>query len=302
VTFDKPGAATHAVTHALPFGGRLAVLLLVVSLAATSLALIPASAVRAADDDRIVATFRFGVDTEPVPIPEPEIINLRPRPKPGLFSMNLYSDGDFAHQRTVHWCVAASVQTMVNIIEEDEPDRSKASQRRLHMEGRSLDPGHAAYWAQLDSDSPLKDGLHGLGLVHWVDMLDASGHGPFELDRALTRKQAMRKAARAMRITGKPVGLVVWKGAHAWVMSGFKATADPAYTDDFKVTEVYLQDPWYPSVSGIWGASRPPNSLVPVADLDADYLPYDRPGRQHPKRDGEYMLILPTLPEGTVVA
>ena len=34
-------------------------------------------------------------------------------------------------------------------------------------------------------------------------------------------------AAKAMRTTGKPVGLLMWRGRHAWVMSGFRATADP---------------------------------------------------------------------------
>ncbi len=231
----------------------------------------------------------------------PTTISLRPHPKPGPFSMNLYSAGDFVHQKTVYWCVAASVQTMVNIIEDDTPDRTKRSQRRLHLDGRSLDPGHAEYWRQLPDGSPMKRGLHGLGLVDWTAMLDANGHGPYVIDRAETRKRAIRMAARAMRTTGRPVGLVVWKGAHAWVMSGFVSTADPAYTNDFKVTKVFIEDPWYPDVSAIWGASRPPNSTVPVAALDADYLPYDRPGRVHPKRDGRFLLILPTLPEGTLV-
>ena len=228
-------------------------------------------------------------------------IKLRPRPKPGPFSMNLYAAGDFVHQKTVFWCVAASVQTMVNIIEDDEPDRTKRSQRRLHLDGRSLDPGHAEYWRQLPDGSPMKRGLHGLGLVDWTGMLNATGHGPYVIDRAATRKKAIRMAARAMRTTGRPVGLVVWRGAHAWVMSGFVATADPAYTSDFKVTKLFIEDPWYPDVSAIWGTSRPPNTTVPVAALDADYLPYDRPGRAHPKRDGRFMLILPTLPEGTLV-
>jgi hypothetical protein len=235
------------------------------------------------------------------PLPQAETVTLRPRPKPGRFSMDLYEPGDFVHQQTIYWCVAASVQTMINIIEDDAPDRTKRFQRRLHLTARSLDPGHAAYWQQLADGSPLKRGLHGLGLVHWAGMLDASGHGPYQIDRASSRKQAIRRAARAIRTTGKPVGLVVWKGAHAWVMSGFRATADPAYTNEFTVTEVYIQDPWYPDVSAIWGASRPPDSVVPVAALDDDYLPYDRPGRVHPKRDGRYILILPALPAGTVV-
>jgi hypothetical protein len=105
----------------------------------------------------------------------------------------------------------------------------------------------------------------------------------------------MRKAARLMRLTGKPVGLVPWRGAHAWVMSGFRATADPAPPRDFTVTTVYIQDPWYPGVSTIWGRSRPPDSAVSMAQLAGDYLPYDRPFRTQPDRDGKFMLVVPKL-------
>jgi hypothetical protein len=84
-------------------------------------------------------------------------------------------------------------------------------------------------------------------------------------------------------------------------MSGFTATADPAHTRDFEVTAVYIEDTWYPYVSTIWGASRPPDTLVPVAALAEDYLPYARPRARYPKRDGKFMLILPELPPNTVV-
>jgi hypothetical protein len=84
-------------------------------------------------------------------------------------------------------------------------------------------------------------------------------------------------------------------------MSGFTATADPAHSDGFRVTRVVIADPWYPDVSSIWGASRPPGSRLPVAALARDYLPYDRPGRRHPKRDGKFLLILPSLPAGVQV-
>jgi hypothetical protein len=210
--------------------------------------------------------------------------------------MNLYEAGDFVHQQTEYWCVAASVQTMINIIEPGRPDRSRRTQRQLHFQGRGLDQDDDAYWRRLMGEERWRKGLHGLGLTDWAELLNANGFGPYEVDRAATRRQAIRKAARAVRLTGKPAGLVVWRGAHAWVMSGFKATADPAFTNDFKVRKVFIQDPWYPSVSSIWGASRPPDSAVPVKALDEDYLRYDRPRRKHPKRDGRYMLILPTLP------
>jgi hypothetical protein len=84
-------------------------------------------------------------------------------------------------------------------------------------------------------------------------------------------------------------------------MSGFTASADPAFSRRFEVTAVHIQDVWYPYVSTIWGASRPPDSLVPVAALAADYLPYRRPRARWPERDGKFMLILPDLPRNTVV-
>jgi hypothetical protein len=42
-----------------------------------------------------------------------------------------------------------------------------------------------------------------------------------------TIDEAMRLAAMSIRTTGRPVGLSSGR-AHAWVMSGFEATADPA--------------------------------------------------------------------------
>jgi hypothetical protein len=53
-------------------------------------------------------------------------------------------------------------------------------------------------------------------------------------------------------------------------------------------------------VSTIWGASDPPNTLVPMGQLKQDYLPYARPRARWPKRDGRFMLILPVLPRNTV--
>ena len=45
-----------------------------------------------------------------------------------------------------------------------------------------------------------------------------------------TLDEALRLAAASIRQTNRPVGLLVWRGRHAWVMSGFKATADPLRT------------------------------------------------------------------------
>jgi hypothetical protein len=202
--------------------------------------------------------------------------------------MDLYRPGDFVHQQTKDWCVAGSAQTMMNIIDRGRPNRSAAYQQRLYLAGRRLSPVKR------------KLGPIGIDLIGWAQLLERRGSGRYVVDGAGTRRAAIQKAARALRLTGRPVGLVTWRGAHSWVMSGFTATADPAWRDRFRVTAVHIQDVWYPYVSTIWGASRPPDSLVPVAALAADYLPYRRPGARWPARDGRFMLILPTLPRNTV--
>ena len=219
----------------------------------------------------------------------PTVVRLKPRPGPGPVRMNLYRKGDFVHQATKDWCVAGSTQTMMNIMEPGKPNRSSRFQARLYKQGRKL------------TDFPAKRTAIGVDLSGWANLLNRHGYGPYVVDGRNTRKMAIRAAAKALRRTGKPVGLVTWRGAHSWVMSGFTATADPAYTNDFEVRKVFIQDVWYPYVSSIWGASRPPNAAVPVAALAEDYLPYRRPSHRWPKRDGRFMLILPTLPEGTVV-
>jgi len=218
---------------------------------------------------------------------------------PGPYRQNLFERGDFVHQQTAWWCVAASVQMMMNMMAPGPPDRSRALQRRLHFQARALDREGDAYWRRLAGEERWRKGLHGLGLDDWSGLLDARGFGPYRLARAGSRAAAIRKAARAIRLTGRPVGLVVWRGAHAWVMSGFKADRDPAFSADFRVRKVFVSDPWYPTVSSIWGRSPRPNTAMTVKALANDFLPYDRPGRRHPWRDGRFLLILPELPAPT---
>jgi hypothetical protein len=219
-------------------------------------------------------------------------VKLRPRPKPGPFSMNLYSEGDFRSQQTSYWCIPASTQLMMNMMDPGPSNRSRAMQARLYRIGDNLEEDGTF------SDDPEPDDFRGMGISEWVGLLNRFDYGPYELGGSKSRQNALKKAARLMRKTGKPVGLVVWHGAHAWVMSGFTATADPARTRDFTVTSVWVHDPWYPRTSSIWGRSRGPNANISPTTLGQDYLPYGRPGRRNPDRDGRYMLVLPKLEPG----
>ena len=76
-----------------------------------------------------------------------------------------------------------------------------------------------------------------------------------------------------MRTTGRPVGLLMWHGRHAWVMSGFRATADPLLTDDFKVTSVIVEDPLYPYGSKVWGPSPRPGEALTPKQLGRQFVP-----------------------------
>jgi hypothetical protein len=162
-------------------------------------------------------------------------------------------------------------------------EHSKATQKGLYRMAR-----------QLSTRTLVGKGAEPIG---WARGLEQLGHGGFEVGVHPTRRAAVQAAAKAIRLTGRPAGLLVWRGAHSWVMSGFHATADPAVTDDFTVTDVYIEDVWYPYVSSIWGRSRPPDALVPFGELKEDYLKWRRPTRRYPGMDGQFVTILPVSDE-----
>ena len=98
--------------------------------------------------------------------------------------------------------------------------------------------------------------------------------------------------------TGAPVILLAWRGAHAWVMSGFRATADPTIWKDAKVTGAYILDPWFPRISSIWGPSDGPGVFQDEGEMVRNYLPWQRPEGAYPNRDGKFIAVVPTRPTG----
>lgn len=219
--------------------------------------------------------------------PPPARLVLDPPPVfDGAFSMNLYQRGDFVSEQTKYYCVPAAMQTMINIMSPGA-DRTRVTQDRLYRLARKLSP-----------KTLVGKGAEPEG---WASGLEQLGFGRFVVDVQPTRAKAIKAAAKALRLSGRPVGLLVWRGAHSWVMSGFRATADPAVTNDYTVTHVVIEDVWYPFISSIWGASRPPNALVPVKALPEDYLPWRRPTHRYPDKDGQFVLVVPVT-EGTGAA
>jgi hypothetical protein len=189
--------------------------------------------------------------------------------------MNLYREGDFVGQYTFEWCVGASVQMTLNMLR-PEDDRTRATQERLWERARDL------------SDSP----FGGANPVGWVPLLNELDIGAWRLASFSTLEEAVREAAKAIRATDRPVNLVMWRGRHAWVMSGFTSLGDPATTDDFEVTGVHVLDPLYPHGSTTWGASPKPNSLLTPAQLGEQFVARTT-GRIDLRVAPGYLLIVP---------
>ena len=122
--------------------------------------------------------------------------------------------------------------------------------------------------------------------------LNDLGIGPYELVSLPTYEAALQTAAEAIRATQRPVGLVMWRGRHAWVMSGFESTADPRATDDFEVTGIHVHDPLYPHGSAQWGKSPKPNALVSPTTLGKQFVIRDR-GRVNLGVPPGWLLVLP---------
>src|SRR6185369_13983165 len=150
------------------------------------------------------------------------------------FRLDLASKGDYVAQTNFVQCVGASMQMMLNIINPTN-DRTARTQLRLQNIARDL--------SGTRSDGQQRKGASVRG---WSAGLNQLGAGPYRLVGADTLDQALRLAATSIRQTHRPVGLLVWRGRHAWVMSGFEATADPLKTGDFTVTAAIVMDPLYP--------------------------------------------------------
>jgi hypothetical protein len=195
-------------------------------------------------------------------------------------SINLYRSGVFSTQRKSSWCVGAAIQMMKNIVR-GQSDRSYANQETYQRSARSLDLYIAG------------DGAKGSDPEGWAAALRVHGAGDtYHVVEKRNFRRAVRAAVRALRKTGKPVGLLVGHGSHAWVLTGFSATADPGVTDSFEVTAVYAMGPLYPRPKH-YGFDPPPNKRVTIDRLRSRFLTryHDRLG---PSRwDGSYVIIVP---------
>ncbi len=187
----------------------------------------------------------------------------------------------FVSQVDHEWCAVAGTQIVLAI--NDKAPVTNAFQREL--------AGRIEEW---ESRRDSRNG--GWGPAAMVAALEAYGVHGYEVRAYQTRQDALSDAARTIGSLRAPVLLLAWRGAHTWVMTGYRADADPLVFEDAKVSGAYILDPWYPSVSSIWGPSDPPGTFQDMAEMRRNYLPWDRPEGKYPSRDGLFIAVVPTEP------
>ena len=181
------------------------------------------------------------------------------------------------------WCAPAGVSIVLAIMGKGAAtnDRETEIASRIH-EWETYQDSHNFEW----------------GPSAMVKALAAYGVPGYQVRSYGTRADALQGAAQAIAATRSPVILVAWYGAHTWVMSGYRADADPLAFDDAKVSGTYILDPWFPRISSIWGPSDPPGTFQNAAEMERNFLAWKRPEGVYPARDGKYLIVAPTIPRG----
>ena len=216
----------------------------------------------------------------PTPEPTPE-----PTPSRVPIDVNIAKDpaSIFASEAKDTWCSAAGVQITLAFL--GKADTSVGFQRELQgrvHEWESYSDSHNGDW----------------GPAAMALALDAYGAPGYQVRAYKTRQDALLDAATAIESTGSPVVLLAWRGAHTWVMTGFRADADPVIFPDAAIAGAYIVDPWYPRISSIWGPSDPPGTFQDRAEMVRNYLVWKRPEGHYPDRDGLFIAVVPTVKVG----
>jgi hypothetical protein len=195
------------------------------------------------------------------------------------YSYSMYRPKTHTVQKTDWYCVPASIQMMLNLI------------KGTHSKGEAA---QTMYWryAQEHSTYPITD--NGADAGGWVAALKHWGGGNYYVGIHSTMQASLRAAAKRMRATGKPVGMIVWgnHGGHAWVMTGFKSTADPKFTDSYTVTTVQAMGPLWP-YGTIGGKSFDPGPREWVSYSELRNKFTENVQRNAPAWNGRWLTVLP---------
>jgi len=191
--------------------------------------------------------------------------------------IDLYRDGTFTTQKTWLWCTAADVQIIRNIVRRQH-DHTASGQERYYDWMRS----HNRY--VLPQSAGVDPQGWTAGLRHFVD-------DRYRLVASRSFSSALRSAVTNLRKTNLPVGVTVSHGGHAWVLTGFTATADPLTTMTFTVTSVRVVGPLF-GLQSKNGYDMPPDTKLTTAEFKRFFTAW----KYEPMRmiwDGRYVSVQP---------
>ena len=191
--------------------------------------------------------------------------------------IDVYRAGVFTTQKTWLWCTAADIQITRNIVFH-RTDHTAASQRAYFSWMRV----HNKYTL------PLSAGVDAQG---WAAGFQHYVNAGYKLYAHKTFAEALRSAVIHLRRTNRPVGITVDHGNHAWLITGFTATADPAAGASFKITSVRVVGPLW-GLQSINGYDMRPDTKLTPAQLSRYFTPW----HYAPQRmlwDGKYVSVQP---------
>jgi hypothetical protein len=253
-------------------------------------------------DRSTIPTVIVTPEPSPTATPTPEATaTLEPSPTPTRpvrepVDVALVSDhaAVFASQLTEKDCAVAGTQMVLTIL--GLGNTSAGFQTELH--------DRIGEWESLD------DSLNGGWGPAAVSLALAEYGAPgYEIRAYTSYTDALRDSAIAISEMDKPVVMFPWWGAHTWVMTGYRAAADPTLFDDAQISGAYILDPWYPRTSSIWGTSDGPGNFEDLAELERNWPAFQgppgyeqigpgwtRPEGAYPDRDGRFVILVPTTP------
>jgi hypothetical protein len=177
------------------------------------------------------------------------------QPAVAPYRLNLFNPAAFLYQDpNMTACTAAAAQIMLNLV-------------------AATGSGGSGFVWQPTTDGGVRDALlaweqawdtmaggrgsdpHGwrnaLNAFGWTGAAISQGARVYEDIAYRTYDSAVKDAVRAMILTGKPVGVLAWRGGHAQLMTGyyglrgnpFARNSRGAYTNRFSVAGFYVSDP-----------------------------------------------------------
>jgi hypothetical protein len=181
-------------------------------------------------------------------------------------------------QYTSYWCVAAAAQTMLNL-SNGTSDRSYATQANLYRELRAA--------------NKYRYSTKGNDVRGWARVLSAhlpAGHGYADLSFA-SRSDAYAAIVDTMDRTGRPIGIVVDRGTHAWTVVGFRVRETVGVPGSRVILGFYVvgplgspRDPW-------------PKAYYTVDQLSQRYTRYHE-WQMSVVWEGKFVLVAPLQPFG----